>query len=336
MNSPEPRRQLAVLYSFGQHGDETNPYVRLLTSAVSEQVEVQFFSWRRALLGSYDVFHVHWPEALVRRRTLQGRIACRLLLTLLLMRLAMSRTPIVRTEHNLRPHELGNLHEVILLRVLDRLTTAWIVMNGSASEGPRNKLHAIPHGHYKDWYDVGAGLPTKRQNRLLTFGLIRPYKGIEELIRAFAALNVDSRFELEIIGKPQNKIYAQELLASVASVPNIVTDFRHIPDTELTRAIAEAALVILPYRAMHNSGALLLALSLGTPVLVPKNDMTDALAAEVGDLWVQRFETSITPEAILAAATSTRAIEGSPNLSMRDWSRIGMQHVRLYRQITNH
>jgi len=332
MNSPKPRRQLAVLYSFGPHGDETNPYVRLLTSAVAEQVNVQYFSWRRALLGSYDVFHVHWPEALVRRRTLQGRIACRLLLR----RLAVSRTAIVRTEHNLRPHESGNLYERILLRLLDRLTTAWIVMNETASVGPLNKLHFIPHGHYMDWYKVGADFPAKRKNRLLMFGLIRPYKGIEELIRAFEALNIDAGFELEVMGKPQNPSYAQELLASVASVPNIVTEFRHIPDNELSRAIAEAALVILPYKAMHNSGALLLALSLGTPVLVPKNDMTDALAAEVGDLWVQRFDSQITPEAILAATTSTSAIEGSPNLSMRDWSKIGVQHVRLYREISNH
>ncbi len=70
----------------------------------------------------------------------------------------------------------------------------------------------------------------------------------------------------------------------------IAHHLEHVPDDDLAAEVAHAQLVVLPYREMHNSGAVLLALSLDRPVLVPRNEVTDALAAEVGPWWVQRYD----------------------------------------------
>lgn len=325
-----PDRPVDVLYSFGPPADEANPYVRLLVDSISPGAVPHYFSWKFALLGSYDAFHVHWPEALVRRRTLPKRAVSQALLLLLLGKLAITRTPIVRTEHNVRPHESGSWTERTILGALDKSASAWIVMN-TASSGQRQGQNAyVPHGHYRDWYKSYSA-PVKRPGTLLNFGLIRPYKGVEELVIAFKALPKISGLKLMIMGKPQNAESSQALLEAIGDT-GIEADLRHIPDPDLTAAVAQASLVVLPYRAMHNSGALLLALSLGTPVLVPKNEMTDSLAAEVGEQWVQRFEGTIGPETLRLAAKATESILGLPDLSHREWREIGNQHVRLYRQ----
>ncbi len=58
------------------------------------------------------------------------------------------------------------------------------------------------------------------------------------------------------------------------------------PDADLVREISMSEMVVLPYRFMHNSGAVLLALSLDRPVLVPDNEVNRLLEIEVGSDWV--------------------------------------------------
>lgn len=323
-------RPLEVLYSFGPPANDANPYVHLLLESVSSGATVHYFSWKFAVFGSYDVFHVHWPETLVRRPTLKGRLVCRALLLLLLGRLALSGIPIIRTEHNLRPHEAGNRTETALLNLLDKRADVWVVMNEVGAERPVRNATYIPHGHYRDWYQLESTSERKRGS-LLNFGLIRPYKGVEDLVAAFKGLPSQARLHLNILGKPQSVESGKDLSDRIGDAPSITADLRHIPDPDLTSAITQASLVVLPYRAMHNSGALLLALSLDTPVLVPKNAMTDALAVEVGQEWVQRFEGPLTPDMLVAAAGAAEGITGRPDLSQREWSEIGDKHLYTYR-----
>jgi hypothetical protein len=92
-------------------------------------------------------------------------------------------------------------------------------------------------------------------------------------------------------------------------------------------------LVVLPYKAMHNSGALLLALSLDTPVLAPDNEVNRHLAEEVGDGWLHLFEGTLTIEDLertlkAVAATPTR---GRPDLSAREWPESAALHAAAFR-----
>ena len=41
----------------------------------------------------------------------------------------------------------------------------------------------ILHGHYREWY--GPSNAPSVPGRLLCFGLLRPYKGVESLLAAF-------------------------------------------------------------------------------------------------------------------------------------------------------
>lgn len=328
---PDSAAQQSILYSFGPVGQEANPYVNLLLNEISEKADIHYFSWKFALFGTYDVFHVHWPETLIRRRTFLGRYACRLGLAALLMRLYVLRVPIVRTEHNLQPHEHGTKIERLLLRLIDMRTAMWIVMNELPSHHPNDRLIHIPHGHYRDWYRSPGAL-SKLTGKILSFGLLRPYKGLESLIGAFKLVSPAHGFSLSIMGKPNNEETAVELTRLIGNDSAITTDFRHVPDDSLVEAITQAELVVLPYKALHNSGALLLALSLNTPVLVPSNAVTEALAAEVGDGWVQRFEGALSPAALIRAAEAVRNLAGIPDLSKREWPKLAAQHLTAYQK----
>lgn len=65
---------------------------------------------------------------------------------------------------------------------------------------------------------------------------------------------------------------------------------RYVDDPTLAREVSSAELVVLPYRDMHNSGTLLLALSLARPVLVPRTPNNVAVAAEVGPGWIFMYD----------------------------------------------
>ena len=108
----------------------------------------------------------------------------------------------------------------------------------------------------------------------------------------------------------------------------------HVDDPDLVRAVGEAQLVVLPYPEMHNSGSVLAALSLSTPVLVPDNAFNRALAEEVGERWVITYDGPLAPthlrDALRRVADAGR--EGEPDLGRREWGGVGRRHLDAYRR----
>jgi len=166
---------------------------------------------------------------------------------------------------------------------------------------------------------------------LLFFGILRRYKGLESLLRAFNN-QANPTLTLHIIGRPVDSELAADVTRAAESNPRIRTVIAHIPDDALAREIRSSTLVVLPYRDLYNSGALLLALSLNTPVLVPQTASTVALAQEVGMGWIHMFDGDLTSDHLSSAALAPRPSE-APNLDQRSWSSIGREYVDLYKHV---
>ena len=162
--SPD-RPRIRVLLSLTPP-DGTTRYVVQLVEGVPTEVSLLFFSWRTALLGSYDVFHVHWPEFLIRGRSAIERLCRACLFAALLLRLKASGIPIVRTVHNLSPHEEGAWPERALLRLCDARTALFIRLNAATDIGGRENVVTILHGHYRDRFKA-FHLPAARAGRFL-------------------------------------------------------------------------------------------------------------------------------------------------------------------------
>lgn len=312
------------------HVDDSNPFFQLLVSHLPAHVESRRFSWRLALFGKIDVLHLHWPERLIRGRhrgdTLRKRALTLLLLVRLRLRAQRHATAVIRTLHNELPHDPPSWVERRLLRGLDRATTLWIYLSAPPRATARRPHMTIPHGSYEGAYDFETGVRPV-PDRMLYFGRIRPYKGVEELLENLSGQRPP--FELRIVGRPTSADLAARLETLVSAIPGSSRRWEFLSEDELVREIQEAQVICLPYRDMGNSGALLLALTAGRAVIVPDSPTNAAIAREVGEEWVVRYR-SLSAADLATAWTTASAACGLPDLSKRRWADLSEEYSAAY------
>lgn len=319
-----------VLFSVKTPDERTNPFIILLSRSVSSAVDVVYFSWSRALFGPYNVLHVHWPENLFRAtgsvRPIKGFLAW-----ILLVRLAVLKVRIVWTVHNEAPHERGGILERLFLRVFTRLVTHHIALSDAQMVSfPTNwNSLVIPHGHYRTWLH-GTDKPAQVEERVLFWGLMRPYKGIESLISIFRHFPSRSA-SLRLVGLPSTKEFEKCIAGSIADDNRISAEFTYATDDLLMDEISECVLNVLPYKRMGNSGVALYTLSLNRPILVPDSPYAKELQKIVGNEWVYIFPNELTTERLEASLHAAAGVAGRvPDLSYFDWDDIGASYIELY------
>lgn len=292
-------------------------------------ISPSFFSWRRALTTHYDVFHLHWPEYLTRGRTPGRRFAKRALFLALLIKLRLTRTPLVWTVHNAYAHESGGKGEAWLFARVQRAASVAVVMNSTTPLAPGTNSVFIPHGHYRDRF-ANHKQPASVSGRLLYFGIIRPYKNVPALLGVFQEIP-EPELTMSIVGKPLSASLEDEVRAASEADPRVRLELRFVEDRALVREVSEAELVVLPYTEMNNSGALLVALSLNRPVLAPNSPVNKELQSEVGQRWLMLYDGDLTAEILRASLDLVRmGGHGVPDLHGRDWGRVGESYKSAY------
>jgi glycosyltransferase involved in cell wall biosynthesis len=170
---------------------------------------------------------------------------------------------------------------------------------------------------------------------ILFFGLLRPYKGIDTLLRAFRRVK---GAELWIAGNPRMDIEPLEQL--VTEAPDRVRFLpRFIEDAEIPSILRRADVVVLPYRDAEHSGVLYAALAFGKPLvltavggfpevaeqgaarLVPPEDPA-SLAATLSELVGDEAARTELAGAATTAATSSYS-----------WDEAASQTLALYREL---
>jgi beta-1,4-mannosyltransferase len=278
-------------------------------------------------VGRFDVFHVHWPDVLVRGRTPMRGSARSLLYLLVLVRLRLQRKALVRTLHDLAPYDPLPPIQRWVIRLSDRWTTLWITLTDLTPPPRPAPTIAAPIGHYRDWF---ARIPrtAPAPGRIVHFGLIRRYKGIESLLSAFAGLN-DDQSTLRIVGYPQDRETAVAIEEACHADFRVSVVSEYVPDDQLVREVTESELVVLPFDRLTNSSSLILALSLDRPVLVPSTPITEEVADEVGPGWVLTYRGGLEAHTIAQALETAGQSRDRPppDLSRREWDVAGAQHA---------
>ena len=131
------------------------------------------------------------------------------------------------------------------------------------------KVHVIPHGAFHELAAVApAPLPRElgasRGPVALCFGLMRPYKGIDVLLEAWARAERPAGAELWLVGRPRMDVRALQRRAP-AGVRWLT---RFVSDAELAAVFGAADLLVAPYCEIEQSGVVLTALALGLPMLL--------------------------------------------------------------------
>ena len=236
------------------------------------------------MFGRFDVFHLHWPENLISAKNLGRRSTKRLLFAIILLMLRLRSTVVVRTLHNLQPHEDRVWIDRRLIDLADRMTGSWITLNRMPVLGDSNHVRTILHSDYVAWYE---GMPRQAElaGHLCFFGQIRPYKNVLALIAAFREIE-NPEMSLTVAGRPYSSAMHDAVVAAAAPDRRVTYHLDFLSDAQLIAEITGSELVVLPYSDLYNSGAALLALSLARPILLPSSLAAVALQEEFGTEWV--------------------------------------------------
>jgi glycosyltransferase involved in cell wall biosynthesis len=148
-------------------------------------------------------------------------------------------------------------------------------------------VRVIPHGPYDhltgeaappDGEPARHGLPGQPAAgstpfRLLYFGVVRPFKGVEDLVTAFSGLPRDQavQFRLSVVGETWEGWTAPaEAIARSPHFDLIERVDRYVTDAEVAAFFGQADAVVLPYHRSSASGPLHIAMSAGLPVVTTK------------------------------------------------------------------
>ena len=343
-----------------------NPYQRLLAAALAESgieaTVVSEYPRRAPILGAWqfhgrpDVVHLHWIHDFLggskgspsRRNVLWFDWQLRLL--------KLRGVRIVWTVHNLVGHEAGRqerderdaaAHRSIIERadaiILHcRYARDTLIELYQPSPAACERMHVLPHGSYVKQYAVDADAASAREalglastGTVFAFvGSIRGYKGVLELLDAFAGLaglGPDAR--LLICGKPLPRSLGRDLEQRAATDPRIRLRLERLPEEDLSQVLRAADAVVLPFRDILTSGSAILALSHGRPVIAPAMGcLPETLPSDAVILY-----DADAPDALAGAlqAAAGADLAGMGERARRyadslDWGPIAAETARLY------
>jgi glycosyltransferase involved in cell wall biosynthesis len=214
--------------------------------------------------------------------------------------LGQTRTTVIC--HNVLPHERRSV-DVPLVRAL--LTRAGTVITHSAAQAAQARDLApgatvrtvampphLPTTARKDHEHNERGrVPHPAHCRLLFFGLVRPYKGLDLLLRALA--QAPPRVTLTVAGEFWGGTEATgKLIADLGLAGRVTLRPGYVPADQIPALFAAADALVLPYREATASQNALLAFAHGVPVITTTagalaeavRDGVDGLTCAPGDV----------------------------------------------------
>ncbi len=183
--------------------------------------------------------------------------------------------------HNVLPHERSRV-DGVLIRLGLGAADGYIVQSETdrdalASLFPGRPFELTPHPAYT--FFTGQGVDRAQARRrlgvdgpvVLFFGLVRPYKGLDVLLRAVAAARARVPVRLIVAGEFYDKRESYDGLVAQLELGDAVRfEDRYIPNEEVETFFRAADVVVLPYRSATQSGIVQIALAFERPVIVTR------------------------------------------------------------------
>jgi glycosyltransferase involved in cell wall biosynthesis len=136
--------------------------------------------------------------------------------------------------------------------------------------------------------------------RLLCFGRLLPYKGLDLLASAMRQLGTQAEWELRVVGSGPESAE----LSSLRALPGVTVENHWVPEDEIGALIAWADVLVLPYREASQSGIAPAALAAGRFVVSTR---VGGLIEQLGN---EDLATLCEPDAASLAAVLRELIDG--------------------------
>ena len=211
--------------------------------------------------GKYDVIHFQWLPFLEYISIEKW--------FLIVYRAISSRSRFVLTQHNLYPHNSSEHAKQLYCKRMLGIKAKFdhFILHTESSKKAfceefkvdESLVSVVYHGVF-----LPDSMPIRNTNcsqeRVLMFGIQSYYKGTDILVDAVALLPEDIRnkFDVTIAGSTEGQLLAGKCQS--AEKNGITWISRYIEDDELNQLIVDSDILVLPYRAISQSGVLLQAL----------------------------------------------------------------------------
>jgi glycosyltransferase involved in cell wall biosynthesis len=257
--------------------------------------------------------------------------------------------PRLMTMHNVVRRGEGARAEGVTRRLAERMDAVVVHTRRGAHrlaelgvDSGRGRV--IPHGAFDhltrqpDEAPLPAELAAVEGPVVLYFGTVRPYKGVDVLLRGFQEVE---GAELWIVGRPLATPMEplHQLARQVPGRVRFVT--RYVTDPEIPAFFRRADLVVLPHRSVDQSGVLYVGLAFGKPMVISAAGGFVEVAEEDG---AARLVPPGDPGALAAAIEGLLADPGARDALGRraadaaaarySWSSIAERTLDLYRELT--
>lgn len=334
-----------------------NPYFDLLYSHIVEQdrnIRIEEGNFLKLLFDfqkEKKIIHLHWATKLYGSKFLIISFFKLIINFCLFFIYKIKGIKIVWTMHNYTSHDFKYpLIDKWGRKLICNLADCIIVHSREGRNYLKNYYHRekrvfiIPHGNYINTYgnllkeklEIRKKLEFKENDLIfINLGLIRPYKGTEELIEFFNQFTNENKIKFLILGKGDN-LYIEELKKRIKN-KNIILDNRFIPTPEIPTYFALADFSVFAYRKILTSGAAILSLSYALPVIAPKKGDLKELIEDNGNGFLFDNESEL-KEIILKIKNFSpeqkdqmreNALESAKKL---DWVEIAKQTIKIYDQ----
>ena len=192
---------------------------------------------------------------------------------------------VVRSPSDRQRRIMDRLHETSRLVVLSEAARTALVSSHSI---PRSEVVVIPHGSH--WSATPP--PRGPANRLITWGLLGPGKGLERSIGALVELrDLDPRPQYVIVGRTHPVVARDQGVAYRRRIESMVKDLgvedmvefvdRYLADDELYEMVRRSHVVVIPYDNTDQvtSGVVTDAIAAGRPVVATRFPHAEEMVA---------------------------------------------------------
>jgi len=194
----------------------------------------------------------------------------------------------------------------------------------------------VPLGNYIGHYPNDISRSEARQQLdlpddafvYLFLGMIRPYKGVEELIHAFEKLDLPA-CRLLIVGRVSRASHKVLSLGQNNSAIKLVPEF--VPDEALQLYMNACDVFVLPYKKVTTSSAAVLSWSFGRPIVAPAmTSFPEFTTPGAGVLYDPSRPTALLSALQQAREQSWSESEIFAHAHLFDWDKLAPQLANLY------
>ncbi len=183
---------------------------------------------------------------------------------------------VIYVAHDAEPHpgDYAQLWQRVTQALLIKNADRVVALSGNVSRrlaerdpASASKTSTIP---LEAFYPTRRSLLSERRStegpvRLLFYGRLLPYKGLDLLIQALGPLKGDSRWRLTLAGSGPLE---SEVRRAFAEWPQVDLELGWIPDQRMDELFSSHHLLLCPYKEASQSGVIAEALSWALPSLV--------------------------------------------------------------------